>query len=88
LTGTASFGYTGTETEKEKLMEPLHYTTTLVHHSGATAFSALPDAPVVPHRARRVVARHARLRLAGALFRLANAVSPVATQRRAWAGTC
>ena len=67
-------------------MEPLHYTTTLIDHSSATAFSALPDALVVPDAPAHVVAAGARLRLARSLHRLADALTP-ATPRSAWASS-
>ena len=80
-------------------MEPLQLTTTLVRYPNATAFSALPDAPVVPDRPSRSVGGAPRARIAALLHRLADTVAPAgapigstpgATRgatRGAWAGT-
>jgi hypothetical protein len=47
------------------------------------AFSALPDAPIVPAADRSPVAARTRGALSGALHRLADAVAPAAPARPA-----
>jgi hypothetical protein len=75
-------------------MEPLQLITALTRHPTATAFSALPAAPVVPARERRAAGAGSRLWLAGLLHRLADAVAPAGATRpaagptrHAWAST-
>lgn len=77
-------------------MDPLQTTASLIDHPTATAFSALPDAPVIPPRERRHRAAAARAHLAEVLHHLADAVAPAPTAtpatpapspRRAWAGS-
>jgi len=72
-------------------MEPLQHTTSLIRHPNATAFSALPDAPVVPDREHAHASAASRLLLARALHRLGDAVAPTTlpttTRRSAWAGS-
>jgi hypothetical protein len=68
-------------------MEPMQIASILTDHPSATAFSALPDAPVVPHRERAALGAGSRLRLARALHRLGDAVAPATPPRRAWAGS-
>lgn len=68
-------------------MDPLHITAGLIRHPEATAFSALPDAPVVPPPDSVGTGAAARARLAAALHRLADAVAPSgAAPRGAYAG--
>jgi hypothetical protein len=67
-------------------MEPLQYTATLTDFTDSTAFSALPDAPVVEPRQRRARLVGPRLRLARSLHRVADAVAPAPAPRRAFAG--
>ena len=70
-------------------MEPMQITTAIARFENATAFSALPHAPVVAEVEHRHLAR-SRLRLARTLHRLADAVAPAAqarqAPRRAYAG--
>ena len=66
-------------------MEPIQTTASLIRHPGATAFSALPTAPVVPDREHRTVGIDSRARLARVLHRLADAVAPASPARGAWA---
>jgi len=67
-------------------MEPLQTATRLIAHPNATAFSALPDAPVVPDREHHAGAA-GRLALARVLHRLGDAVAPATAPRSAWAGS-
>jgi len=67
-------------------MEPLQTTTRLIAHPDATAFSALPNAPVVADRERHTGAG-SRLALARVLHRLGDAVAPATAPRSAWAGS-
>jgi hypothetical protein len=68
-------------------MEPMQTAAILSDYPDATAFSALPDAPIVPDRARPSLGATSRLRLARALHRLGDAVAPAAPPRNAWAGS-
>ena len=67
-------------------MEPLQTITTLLAHPTASAFSALPNAPIAPDRERHAGAA-SRLVLARVLHRLGDAVAPATTPRSAWAGS-
>ena len=59
-------------------MDPLQTITSRIAHPTATAFSALPDAPVVSEP-RRAVAAGSRRRVADVLHRLGDAIAPTPT---------
>jgi len=65
-------------------MEPLQTITSRIAHPTATAFSALPDAPIVTDR-RRAVAAGSRRRVADVLHRLGDAIAPAPTGARSGA---
>jgi hypothetical protein len=72
-------------------MDPLQTSILIITYTDASgAHSALPGAPVVPYRERRPHAAASRVRIAGALHRLADAVAPrpaaVARRRHVYAG--